>query len=521
MKNVRKVLALLLSFAMLFCLAAGGVEAAATGPYSTKKLSGVKRYTFQHKSASGEEQDYKSVLYYTDDYFTLDPTAASPNISFMTASYAMAFSSMNSNERTSYADGDRNLKDLLKKIGYRNYRSNAGFRKKPTANSIGVGAACRKVNGATVIAVSIRGGGYEVEMAGNFDMGRHGQHRNFALAAAQVLTFLKQYIKDNNIKGHVKLWMTGISRGAAVGNLAAAAIDDGALKDTGIQLGSKDLYAMLFEPPMGAERSAGLQNKKYDNIWNVINPYDAVPLFAMKEFGFGIYGRVWHYPTRHNASDYASRRNAMVKLLYAQSSHEAGNDYTADDFQMYKLDLADGVIAKDTAGDTTLEEFLPELTHLMATKIVGSRDNFVRECQNGAMTLVTLFYNRSVLTGDESAEGFRAALQKNLQEESMAQRLARAAAKPYDPTYGFDTVVRSLLVESLNDAGVVFPDPVALSEFLTVAVKAVAGLLLFAPDLAVTALMNITPLANCHDPEVNFAWLMSLDPNYQGVKDCL
>ncbi len=519
MKRFRKLLAVLLASAMLFCLAAAGVEAAATGPYSTKTFQSTKRYTFMHKSASGDERDYKSVIYYTDDYFTLDPTASAPNISLLSASYAMAFASMNSNERKSYADGDRNLKNLLKKIGYKNYRSNAGFRNKPTSNSIGVGAACRKVKGATVIAVGIRGGGYEVEMAGNFDMGRYGTHKNYAHARDQVLTFLKKYIKDNKIKGHVKIWMAGISRAAAVGNLTAAAIDDGALKSTGIRLGAKDLYAFFFEPPLGAERSAKLQSRKYDNILNIINPYDGVPLFPMKEFGFGRYGRDWHDPSKHNASDYASRRKKMLKMLYAQSSHQDSGDYALDDFRMYKLDLANGIIVKDTKNKKTLEEFMPEMTSFMATHIVGSRDNFVNEYQNGAMALVTLFYNRSLLTGDESFQGFLTALQKNLQQESMTARLARAAKAPYDPTYGFNTVVRDLLVESVNDAGFLVPDPVAFTAFLTAAVKAVTGLLLFAPDMAVTAIMNATVLGGTHDPEVNFAWLMSMDPNYS-LKDC-
>ena len=102
----------------------------------------------------------------------------------------------------------------------------------------------------------------------------------------------------------------------------------------------------------------------------------------------------------------------------------------------------------------------------------------------------------------------------------MASRLARAAKTPYDTTYGFNTVVRDLILESVNDAGFYVADPVTLADFITVAVKVVAGLLLFNPDMAVTAIMNGSSVINCHYPEVSFAWLMSMDPNYNGVKDC-
>lgn len=518
MKQIKKALSVLITMAMMFCLLAGGIEAAATGPYTTETFRNAKRYTFMHNA--GDEKDYKSVMYYTDDYFTLDPTASAPNISFMSASYALSLAAMQSNDKASYAQGSQNLRNLLKKLGYKNFTANEGFTTKPTSNSIGVAAACKKVKDYTVIAVGLRGAGYEREWAGNFNLGRYGEHDDFASNKTKTLKFLKQFIKDNQIKGHVKIWMAGYSRGGAVGNLVAAAIDDGALKSTGIKVGQKDLYAMFYEPPQGADATKDLKSKRYNNIWSFINLYDAVPLFAMSEFGFGRYGRVWNYPSKNTTENYAAKLKTFKKLFYAQTSHEVEGDYTADDFQMYKLDLANGIIAEDTKSKKTLAEFGPEMTHFMCTTLIGSRDNFVNEYENYARAICTIFFGNDILTGTESADGFQKALRENLKEESMASRLARAAKTPYDTTYGFNTVVRDLILESVNDAGFYVADPVTLADFITVAVKVVAGLLLFNPDMAVTAIMNGSSLINCHYPEVSFAWLMSMDPNYNGVKDC-
>lgn len=524
MKRFKKLTAIVLALSMMVCLLASGVEAAATSPYSTKTFKNAKRYTFVHNPGAGEEKDYTSVVYYTDDYFTLDPTAASPNMSLATASFCLALSAMQSNDADSWANGDQNLKAFLKKLGFGNYQANDEFKVEPTADSVGFGVASKKVSGKdyTLIAVGLRGAGYEAEWAGNFTLGRYGQHADFALNKDKVVDFLKQYIADNNIKGHVKLWISGYSRGGAIGNLVAGAIDDGALADTGIKLGAKDLFAINFEPPQGAMLSDGIKAAKYNNIWSFVNPNDIVPLVAMKEYGFGLYGRVWNYPTRQNTTNYRDKKNAMKELFYAQSSHETVDEYTADQFQMYKIDLTDGVIAKDTANKTGMPAFEQELVRLIAEDLVGSRENFVNEYQNGFRTLMYIIMAKKLFTGSETdLDQFVANLQKNLQQESMESRLARAAANPYDPTYGFNTVIMDLVTESMNETGFNNLNPADLTVFLTTVVKLLVGLFAANPDYAVTTIMNLMKLVNCHYPPVSFAWLMSMDPNYQGTKDCL
>ncbi len=523
MKHIKKFLALLLSLTMIVALAAGGLEASATSPYSQKKFASAKRYTFRHNPGSGEEKDVKSVVYYTDDYFTLDPTAASPNMSLASASFCLSLAGMHSIDGGSWAKSDQNLKAFFKKLGFKNYRANSEFHQEPTADSLGFAAASKKVQGKdyTLIAMGFRGAGYDGEWAGNFTLGRHGQHADFARNKDKVLTFLKKYIADKGIKGHVKIWLSGYSRGGAVSNLVAGAIDDGALNGTGVKVGAKDLFAINFEPPQGAILSDGIHAAKYNNIWSFVNPNDIVPLVAMEEYGFGRYGRTWNYPCSSNTTNYKQKQKAMEKLFYAQEAHEVVDEYTADSFQMYKIDLADGVIAKDRNSKMTLPEFEQKLVHILATDLVGSRDNFVNEYQNGFRTVMYLIEAKSLFTGSETdTENFVSVLQENLQEESMEARLARAAEAPFDTTYGFNTVISDLVRESMNEAGFNSLNPVELTAFVTNVAKLVAGLFAVDPNMAVTTIMNVMKLVNVHYPAVSFAWLMTMDPNYKGVKDC-
>lgn len=523
MKRLKKVLAVLLSMAMMLCLLAGGIEAAAkSGSYSTMSFPHAKRYTFRYNS--GYDRDWNGVMYYTDDYFNLDPTDPVPNASFMTASYCVTLAAMSSNDAgENWSKKDQNIKKLFKKLGFQNYFASEGFITETTTDSIGYAIAMKKLKdqNCTLIAVGLRGAGYASEWGGNFDLGRYGRHANFEAGNQTFLKDLKSYIKKNKIKGHVKLWLNGYSRGGAVANLAAADIDDGALKGTGITLGQKDLYAMTFEPPQGAMIADGLTKAKYNNIWSFINPNDLVPLAAMKEYGFGRYGRVWNYPTKGNDKDYATKVKAMKKLFYAMEAHEVAEEYKADTFQNYKIDLTDGVIAKDKTNKRLLPEFEQQLVATLSNDLVGSRNTYVNEYQNGFRTVLTVVMGRKLLNGNElDVDAFVEALKENLNEEPMEARLGRALATPFDTTYGFNTVIHDLVVESVNDAGINSLAPTDLTVFVTNVVKLIAGLFLVDPNLAVTTIMNVSCLINAHYPEVSYAWLMTMDPNYNGVADC-
>ncbi len=115
-------------------------------------------------------------------------------------------------------------------LEFEEFDKNDWFVKKPQSDSIGVVAANKKLSiddkECTLIAVAVRGGGYESEWAGNFTLGKSGRAL-WICTGEQVSDFLKSYIRENKISGDIKIWLTGYSRAAATANLVAGALDDG------------------------------------------------------------------------------------------------------------------------------------------------------------------------------------------------------------------------------------------------------------------------------------------------------
>ena len=187
--------------------------------------------------ASGEEKDYEAVCHYSDNYFRKTSCGTRQldgyNHSLSTASLCLALSAFGSNDggNSDYTNKYKNVEKLLTDLEFEEFDKNDWFVKKPQSDSIGVVAANKKLSiddkECTLMAVAVRGGGYESEWAGNFTLGKSGQHYGFAQAKKQVLDFLKLYIRENKISGDIKIWLTGYSRAAATANLVAGALDDG------------------------------------------------------------------------------------------------------------------------------------------------------------------------------------------------------------------------------------------------------------------------------------------------------
>ena len=145
------------------------------------------------------------------------------------------------------------------------------------------------------MAVSFRGAGYESEWAGNFNLGEKGQHDGFALARDEALRFIRNYIKDHDITGDIKLWIAGYSRAAATTNLVSGEINNiinrGGSLGNNTRLKDINLYAYCFATPMGT-----LYNPGYQNIHNTIHPSDAVPKVAPEYFDFMSFGQFEFIP---------------------------------------------------------------------------------------------------------------------------------------------------------------------------------------------------------------------------------
>lgn len=147
------------------------------------------------------------------------------------------------------------ITDFLKDTGFGKIEKNAYYSEGIyLPNSMGVIIGQKRLvtrnNKYTLLAVFPRNAGYEDEWVGNFDMSNTGVHTGFMLARDEILRFMKQYIISNRIKGNLKVWTAGYSRGAAAINLVGGFLADGSeYFGSGITLKPKDIFAYTIGTP--------------------------------------------------------------------------------------------------------------------------------------------------------------------------------------------------------------------------------------------------------------------------------
>ncbi len=133
---------------------------------------------------------------------------------------------------------------------------------------------------------------------------KSGNHEGFELAKLQVLSGLNSYLEKykSEIGEHIKIWITGYSRGAATANLAAAALVNGEAGRNYSEIGkytldNQNVYCYGFETPKGT-CDVDANDEKYSSIFNLINPIDIIPYVGPEEMGFCRYGKDLFYPTK-------------------------------------------------------------------------------------------------------------------------------------------------------------------------------------------------------------------------------
>lgn len=176
-----------------------------------------------------------------------------------------------------------------------------------------------KEGDSTLIAIAVCGSGYQSEWAGNFKVGEEGNHTGFQDASNEVFLGLLEFINKYKIKGRIKIWIAGYSRGAAVANLTAGRLSDRWLNEfpaaKDITFNAKDLYAYCFATPMGTVEKNPEQG--YESIFNIINPDDPVPKVAPAGWGFGRYGRTYVLPSARTEKQKEKKEEdqAYLKML--------------------------------------------------------------------------------------------------------------------------------------------------------------------------------------------------------------
>lgn len=479
--------------------------------------------TFSYPSKGN---DYTATYYYDDNYFKA--SSYEHNQHLATMSLCLELSAWGSEDEIEYTKKMNNAKELLNELGFIGFDHNyTDFAEediigKPTKDSVGVVAANKPLSfdgkEYTLIAVAIRGGGYEREWASNVTVGKSGHHAGFSQARDTVIAFLQKYIKEQGISGDIKIWITGYSRAGATANMVAGAIDSGDVDLEGCHLELKDLFAYTFETPAGVV-DPNAEDAKYDNIFNVINKNDPVPLVAPEHWNFTRYGKdiIISSPEEDDKELYEKNVAAMLEQFRKMDSYKS---YDVDNFQMKKtiLIIVPGKwnplisfdysvkLLDDTKDDKKQSKFLNDFVTSMAKNYLKDRTNYVANYQSGMRDACGIFFGTSSLKKDilyvsltnQFLDNFYFFLLSKLtgEKEAIAQKTAECLEKSLK-----EAGITNYNEDEFKDAVVVLSD--LLINFAEDDLKSVA-----------TLLGNSSGILQAHEPDLCLAWMQSMDTNY-------
>ena len=523
----KKSVFIIVTLCIIFSVISISVYAQDTSEHLIKPPSEIE-FTYM-----SDYKNYKATCYYTDLYF--NESSYNYNSSLSTMSLSLAMSAFNSADGgdTNYKDKSSNVRDLLKKIGFKNddISSNEWYSKKPDTDSIGVICAHKPImtneGKFELVAVAIRGGGYEKEWASNFTLGKSGDHQGFSEAKQQVVEFIKKFIKNEKINGNIKIWITGFSRAGAVANLTAGSLVNKTDFGNGVSYRAEDVYAYTFEAPAGAQKNV-VKGKKFDNIFNIINPNDIVPLVGPSKWGFARFGTdivLSEKPDKQVLDNY--KQMPSIIDLAKEKSAETGQKvtvsdmYMVDDFSMYKVDLKfllpGGEIPiqpDDEKKNVTQKAFIKSFIDAACDDFFVSRSNYYNNFQNNIRDLFSLFAGLGPEQSEKVTEHLIARFSENA-SILLVKYIWQSQLNPWGTEDKVYEEICSWIHDAMKHAGVKNYDKQAIDR---AGINLGDYLMLFAltnPEYTLTAVMNAGGIGSAHYPELCFAYLSFADPNYK------
>ncbi|WP_314065681.1 VWA domain-containing protein [uncultured Vagococcus sp.] len=468
----------------------------------------------------GSNRDNTATYYYDDAYFQKSSYVYNEHLATM--SLNLELSAWGSADvGNDYTLKMVNAENLLTDIGFKDFAHNytdftgQGIIGKPTKDSIGAVVANKvieeKGKKQTLIALAVRGGGYESEWASNFTIGQSGQHQGFSQARDQVIAFLKQYVKRHEIEGDLKLWITGYSRAGATANMVAGRIDEGRVSFPNCNLKLDDVYTYTFEAPAGSVTSDNGKTSKFDNIYNVINWNDAVPRVAPSIWKFTRYGKDVRLPSGETQSEKVYHAN-KERMLTQHNDLEGTSPYIIDDFSMKKFDFLSGVlplgkpmIYDDPENAQSQGLFLQNTITLMTRDVLRNRTYYVSTYQEGVRELAGIVFGSKPGTTGKVIEIFLDILKNNWGD--IVLKLPSGELAVYQE-------VSKMLRASLNEVGITEYDKGAFDKAAAYLADSVLAFLLQNPHLTATLKENYKGIGQAHMPEICLAWMQSMDSYY-------
>lgn len=289
------------------------IEKGAWNFTTAKQLAGPSQITgdFMYDSAITKKTEKYRYSYNEDWFFE---TGYQHALAQMSIRLAM----------TAAATTPEYVKDLYDQLGF-TYTDASIKYPTPTTDTIGYAIGSKQIldeNGETVtiIAVAVRGAGYEQEWADNFNVGTTSEHAGFSRAGDKVASAVQEYIKANSIQSNIKIWITGFSRAAATSNIAAQRFNIWAKSGRIPGLSTDDIFAYCFECPRTVRTNdPSYAANTYDNIFNIVNYIDLVPKVAPEAWKYDRYGITYYVPsaeqTIHFSDDYINLLQSYASIL--------------------------------------------------------------------------------------------------------------------------------------------------------------------------------------------------------------
>ncbi len=254
---------------------------------------------------SGTEKENQTITVDYADEWLLQPDNVY-NHKLMQASFVLAAAGFRDKTKD-LSQKDFNILNFFAQTGFSEPRT-IDFDVIPSIDTIGTAIAYKNVGDATLIAVSISGNNYQGEWAGNLTIDDDNRVKGFNDAADKVMERLNTYISDHDLHGNLRLWTSGYSRSAAVTNDFAADASDSGLFQA--------VYAYTFATP---RTTRDLDIDKYVNIFNLINPFDMVPMAPFPEWGFDRYGIDLFFPAIETDSRWYELQEKAITVFSAFS----------------------------------------------------------------------------------------------------------------------------------------------------------------------------------------------------------
>lgn len=293
--------------------------------------------TIKYRSEANKNKDLSYSGFTYKDQWLLD-SAYTYDHEFATMSLAMAMTGF---ESVTAGEKDKNIKELYGNMGFdvANTYESWGYGKQDD-NSVAYAIATKQVNGETLMAVTLRGGGYgDGGWAGNFEVSNKAYHQGFDRAANSTLAKLKSYYQKYNIdESKVHIWLTGYSRSAATANaLSVKIMNEGLCK-------GENLHTYTFATPNTVKYNKS--NSKYKNIFNIINPADIVPRVPLYGWDYGRYGNTYSLPAIGVIDD--TTKNKFLETVPKLTNGANYLGYIRQDLVVQNLTNVFGVIIPST-----------------------------------------------------------------------------------------------------------------------------------------------------------------------------